>query len=307
MAAGPTDMEPTADPTRGLLRWLATHDLPRQMVLLCSHTEVPGGESDQVLVQVPGCLADASIALPAQVLAWGVPEVAVLPCQEARAAVEARLQQWLETITNSLVRLAEPPRRRLRLRGPEVLQLEAIPVSRRALLGLGSTDGSPLDLDADETARTLHALRLLADRGMAAPTVSPAQDRLPPEPSPARQLLVDACTACGVCVRACPHDALRLLHDDGVSLLLHAQSACRGELACMEFCPVAAITDAGPIPLLQLWDEPEAELTAVASTQCPRCRTRHTGAPDSYCPTCEFRTSNVFGSALPPGFRPPAR
>jgi NAD-dependent dihydropyrimidine dehydrogenase PreA subunit len=270
---------------QGLLRWIAAHDVPRRVVLLCDDTPLPDAGRGDLVVRVPGCLKDASIGLPAQLLACGVPEVVVVVCGDSPDEVRATADLWRRTILSG-VEVDDDP-------APRVRWLGATPVSRRGLLGLRSLEGFPLDLDADETARTLAALGILRDRGQAAPEVS--------EASPARALAVVGCTACGVCVEACPHDALALVHDGATSTLLHARDACRGDLDCVRLCPVDAFTDGGPIPLDDLAREPGRTLAVVATTTCPRCFARHGGASGVLCPACTFRVENAFGSSLPPG------
>lgn len=291
-----------ADPTRPLLAWLATHDLPSRVLLLCHHAPTPGGERTWLVVRVPGCLDQVSIALPAQLLAVGVSEVVAVECSRATADVRRHVGQWAGTITSGISLLEDPaPSGR---RGPEVLRLDAMPVSRRGLLGLGAAREFPFDLEADETTRTLAALEVLREQGQAvADSTGPAgeADSAPGDPSPARALQVDGCTACGVCVQACPHDALQLILDGQISTLSHRRDACRGELECARLCPVQAITDAGAATLQELWQQPRVDLITVTTTVCPRCRARHTGAAETFCPACEFRSANAFGSWLPPG------
>ena len=278
---------------QGLLRWIAAHDVPRRVVLLCDDTPLPDAGRGDLVVRVPGCLKDASIGLPAQLLACGVPEVVVVVCGDSPDEVRATADLWRRTILSG-IEVDDDPAPRVRWRKtPEVLRLGAAPVSRRGLLGLRSLEGFPLDLDADDTARTLAALGILRDRGQASPEAS--------EASPARALAVVGCTACGVCVQACPHDALTLVHDGPTSVLAHLSDACRGELDCLRLCPVDAVADGGAIPLEALAREPRRTLAVVATTTCPRCFARHDAASGSLCAACAFRVDNAFGSSLPPG------
>ncbi|MBK7822757.1 MAG: 4Fe-4S binding protein [Tessaracoccus sp.] len=281
------------DSTLSLLRWLAAHDVPRRMVLLCPDAPVPDIGRGAVAVRLTGCVADASIGLPAQLLACGVGEVAVVICGDRAEEVRALGERWRATIVTGVEIVESPPPPGRWRKAPEVLTLGAIPVSRRGLLGLAGAGPFPLDLDGDDTARTLAALDLLRARGQAVLEVR--------EESPARALAVDGCTACGVCVHACPHDALSLTHDGAVSKLVHLRDACRGELDCMRLCPMEAISDGGPIPFDDLAGEPGRVLAAVATTACPRCQARHAGGRGTYCAACAFRVANPFGTSAPPG------
>ncbi len=49
----------------------------------------------------------------------------------------------------------------------------------------------------------------------------------------------NTCTGCGICIDACPHQALELI--DGLAKLTKPE-ACDGDGACAEACPVQAIT-----------------------------------------------------------------
>ena len=49
----------------------------------------------------------------------------------------------------------------------------------------------------------------------------------------------NTCTGCGICIDACPNQALELV--DGIAKLTHPEK-CDGDGACAESCPVQAIT-----------------------------------------------------------------
>ena len=52
------------------------------------------------------------------------------------------------------------------------------------------------------------------------------------------QIIAEKCTGCGVCVEACPNDALQVV--DGLAVL--EQAACTQCQACIDACPEGAIT-----------------------------------------------------------------
>ncbi|WP_324653574.1 DUF362 domain-containing protein [Georgenia sp. H159] len=289
-----------ADTTRPLLRWLAAHDTPDRVVLLCDDAVVPTVARRSLVLRLDACVKDTGLGLPAQLLAAGVDVVEVVPCRTHPEETAAQVASWCSVLTDGVVPFSPPTRRRAS--HPEVLTLGRIPLPRRVVLGLGARDSSPLDLELDDAARTLAAVRLLTDSGRVsarpATPVSPAGGAVPA--GPAAALSVSGCTACGVCVRACPHDALVLEHDGATSTLTHQREACRSELECLRLCPVDAFSTAGPLPLADLLDSPVVTLAEVVTATCERCGAPHPASDGSLCPTCRFRQGNVFGSALPP-------
>lgn len=291
-----------ADTTRPLLRWLAAHDPLEHVLLACAGTTLPRVARGTVVVRLDGCLKDTGIGLPAQLLAVGVDVVEVLPCPTAPDEAAAQVASW-RTVIDGVAPFA--PARRVRSR-PEVLTLGQIPVPRRVVLGLSLRD-LPLDLGLDDAARTITALRLLEAAGRTRPRPTTPHDPGPAQvdgagpPAAAATLAVTGCTACGVCVRACPHDALVLEHDGDGSTLTHLREDCRSELDCLRLCPVDAISTAGPVPLAELLEEPVVTLSEVSTAACERCGARHPAVEGPLCPPCRFREGNAFGSALPPG------
>ncbi|WP_413450739.1 4Fe-4S dicluster domain-containing protein [Georgenia phoenicis] len=281
-----------ADAVRALLRWLAAHDCPERVLLACADAELPRVARGTVVVRLEGCVRDVGVGLPAQLLASGVGAVEVLPCPDAPDAAAAHVAAWSAVLPDGVTPFVAPRRGRSR---PEVLVLGRIPLPRRTLLGLGLRDTTPLDLELDDAARTLAALRLLEESGRARPREAPAVEH-----PAATRLLVDGCTACGVCVRACPHDALVLEHADGTSTLTHLREQCRSEHECVRLCPVDAYSAAGPLPLAELLEEPVVTLARLTTAACERCGAKHPADEGALCPTCRYRGSNAFGSALPP-------
>lgn len=290
-----------ADPTRALLRWLAAHDTPERVLLACTDAPVPRVARRTVVVRLEGCVRDVGVGLPAQLLASGVGAVEVLPCPAAPEEAAAHVAAWAAVLPDGVAPFTAPRRARVR---PEVLVLGQIPLPRRTLLGLGLRDTTPLDLDLDDAGRTLEALRMLEASGRAVPRGAPAEPAetagAPAAAAAAARLLVDGCTACGVCVRACPHDALVLDHADGVSTLTHLREQCRSELECVRLCPVDAYSTTGPLPLAELLEEPVVTLAQLRTAACERCGARHPADEGALCTTCRYREGNAFGSALPP-------
>jgi NAD-dependent dihydropyrimidine dehydrogenase PreA subunit len=52
----------------------------------------------------------------------------------------------------------------------------------------------------------------------------------------------ERCTGCGLCIEACPADAIHLVEDTAGRYAVVDAQACRACEACVEACPVGAIT-----------------------------------------------------------------
>lgn len=220
--------------------------------------------------------APPGIGLPAQLLAVGVEQVLVL-------ADDDTLDVWRQSLGTTVAPLG-PARRGWRR--PRQVVFGQTPLPRRMVLGLPVR--CPLDLSCDDADRTSAALALLR-----------ARQRIPddgPAHHPASRLVVSGCTACGVCVQACPTSALELAHDGTTSVLTHHAGRCRSNADCLRLCPAQALSAAGPVTFDQVLDDPTTVLATLTTTTCPRCGARHVGDTGSLCPLCAFRRTHVFGS-----------
>lgn len=182
---------------------------------------------------------------------------------------------------------------RLGLEVPEGLPAGALadvarpPVSRRSALGLRRAEAALHPASSDAHQRLLESL---AVAGVDDASVS----------SPALALEATGCIACGVCVQACPHDALSLTHAGGLSTLTHDPSQCHGERACITHCPAQALSSPAPLPWQAALEEGTTTLTTVNTTTCRRCRSRFPDDGDHTCPHCRARSADPFGVHLPP-------
>lgn len=281
----------TVDETLALLRWLSCTDVPAEVVLACGHARPLHVRGDRLGVVLDGCLAEASVGLPAQLLAMGVGRVLVAGCPVRPTEVADRTAAWARVLPD--VRPAGTKAARGWRRGA-VLALSQVPYPRRAVLGLPTH--SALDLHLDEAARSVEALRLLRDSGRA--VVSEGDGDVADESS-AVGLSAVGCTACGVCVRACPSDALRLDHGADLSVLSRQRDACIGCLECVRLCPAEALSPLGSLALEDLVARPDEILAEVATRACVRCGARHPGTSEDLCAACRYRRDNPFGSRWP--------
>lgn len=302
--------------SRNLLTWLASVDeWPEAVVLGCEHTDPFAVGRNQVGLRIPGCLGEAELALPAQLLACGVTKVLLADCVEHPEAVARQRSTWHQLLPDVDPDPAASPGR-FRRTGA-VFELARPAFSRRSALGLSAPRILPLDAALDDQFRTVQALRLLRDQGRtrAAAAVAAATTpsaALPADPQPinappvptgqgvAVELRAEGCTACGVCVRACAHQALSLTHLKGTTRLSHNTDLCRSDQNCVQLCPETALSVVTELSVTDLADRGAVQLAAIDTRVCARCGDRHADTGSELCPPCRYRSENAFGSQLPP-------
>ena len=223
-----------------------------------------------------------------------------LPAIRATLAVANRLVG----LDSDLFKVASTAKRRRFGRSP-VYGLHRLPVSRRRLLFLTHLDHAWMpDVAADQRARVLAALRQLRGPGTSLDDVS---DLLLPSAS----LVATGCTACGVCVRACPTGAISLekaeqtsVNGGGTFTLTALASRCFDCGRCVALCPSGALVRAGQLDWALLADAGTGTGTIASGSvhRCARCGDDFaSGQSDQCCPICQFRLENPFGSRLPFG------
>ena len=277
-------------PHRAVRRQLA--DLrPGRPVVVCSECSAPTGSEASPTVVLGCCLAE--VPLHRVVDLWaarrrlGVDLSCCTRPSDARAHLGALA--WLADF--DLDASLAP--------GRFVLAVARPPVSRRGLLGLGRTPHAvqptapsrtpPLPLWAAGATRPAQA-RLSSSRPVSSSAVCSGSGGV--------RLGAVGCTACGVCVRACPHEALTLTVSGGVATLAHLRARCRGERRCLDLCPERALSDGGP---LDLRDAAGAvALATLAVRACARCGATIPAGGEALCRVCRARRAKPLGSALPP-------
>jgi ferredoxin len=118
------------------------------------------------------------------------------------------------------------------------------------------------------------------------------------------------CTACGACARVCPSGALQFYNDGDQHFRLTFQAwSCIACGACTRLCEPNAIEMRNSATFHQLFgDEATQLLISGDLARCQHCQTLFAARPDTQlCSLCEFRSKNLFGSRLPPGFQPGRR
>lgn len=272
-----------AEQRHRLYRW--ARDMNPDVVLVCAEAQLPRFPRNHSPVLLPGCAGEDPSLGPA-LLACGAQRVRVLPCRDVHPERCA-----------AGVGLVEAPRGRV-LRAAEYLDATQVPVSRRALIGLGTLGHG--EIVVDPNAPTMIRLAQAHEVLGAEPDTGIELD--------APRLVASGCQACGVCTQLCPSSALELTVVDSVANLTQNVAACTGEQSCVASCPYGALTGSGQLQLADLVDGEVRELTSFPVSQCRRCGADFPqgegegGKAKTLCPTCERTTADPFSSWLPPGF-----
>ncbi|WP_407342657.1 NADH-quinone oxidoreductase subunit I [Pengzhenrongella phosphoraccumulans] len=304
----------------GLQRWLSHQAGDVLVELVCAeHPDPSAGAPERTVVRLPGCASEVAPHELLELLLLGAARVVVRVDGCARSDdVRAHLAPTLALLAAGLVdRLTvdagpEPEqavptdlprrgRRSRRERRRPVLDAAAMPVSRRGLLGLERATVHELPALSDDP----HDRLVAVVRALVAPTAALAD-----VPAPALRLAASGCTACGVCVQACPAGALVLRHGPGgeqvsISTLLHDPAACNGCTRCIDLCPEHVLVSAGRWAWDRLLVDAEIPVVTVTTALCARCSTSFpVSSGERLCPVCTFRRHHPFGSTLPPGVGP---
>lgn len=325
MTDGPEGAAGVTDVPR-LLRWLRAKEPGTVVVLVCSGAPEPRAHHGELVIAWPGCLRDASVGLPSQLLAECAARVEAVLCAahgtsspgaaSHGAAAAARdgaapqtggppqtgapapvrgepLATW-RALTPGLVSEHSPTRG---LRRGEHLDASAVPLPRRALVGALGT--GPLDLDADDQARTLAALDVLAADGrIPDPAVV-----LAGLPARGRRLLVSGCTMCAACTHACPEGALAIVEGSEAGSargLVHDPARCRSCGACLAACPVGALAPGDAISLAEARSGGSELLAASATSICAHCGNPFPEDGTATCPVCTAQARAPLSSEIPP-------
>ena len=250
-----------------LLAWTAA--TRPDLVLLCEHSPTRRIPRTHTPLRLPTCVTELPDHAVPEILLAGARSLALV-CEHSPDLLDA-----LGPL------LSDPPTGGIRRRADEV-SAEEIPVPRRALLGLPGNAG--IDTSAPDDVRLATALRLLGVEF----------DR----PTSASALHADGCTACSVCVTACPSGALALIGEDTTDLV-HDRTSCTSCMRCVRLCPPGALSSAGSISLRTLSNYPQVSVETMPTAHCERCAQLFRSEGEPLCPTCAFRRATPFGSVLP--------
>lgn len=277
-----------------LLRWV-TGTRPERLIVLCFDAPADAAGAGATALRLAGCLAD----LPAHrlvdlALASGGSVVAAHDACPAAAALPHLEPLPALTGVRVTVRAQTPEPGQ-----PAVVVDEAQPPVGRRFLVRRPTEPPVIEhaADSDDQARLVASLRALGVLGVPDGTTDAGA-------APGVALDVTGCMACGVCVRACPHDALALTHTADVSTLTQRPDRCHAEGACAAACPEHAIRLGEPHAWATALAAEPVAVARLRTRACGRCGTRITvDRPGGLCALCARRRTEPFGWDVPDAVR----
>ncbi len=259
---------------------------------------------DIIAVSLPGCVRALPLSGYLELAIAGATSVHLVPgpcCAgqaEPEAVTDARELVGRHGLATELS--AQPPAQPRFGRSHPVVAATALPLPRRAVLAPWLLTRLPARA-RDERDRLLDAFRALGEPVPAAPAAPAELASAPPD---ALLLAASGCTACGVCVKACPPRALSLEPVGSGQALREDVALCTACGDCLRLCPQDALSSRGAATWGDVRDRTVLTLATVPmAAPCSRC-----GAPlsegaghDGLCPVCAYRKAHPFGSAMPPG------
>ncbi|WP_054952740.1 4Fe-4S dicluster domain-containing protein [Flaviflexus massiliensis] len=188
----------------------------------------------------------------------------------------------------------------------QIFSSDDVPHSRRDLFGIAGNMAELPDETLLGEERERLALNLLMEKeGIPVSALADA-------PSHGLNLQTTGCTACGVCVKACPVDALELSYleigpDRRISTLSMFDAACVGCRKCIDLCPEDAFTVRGNTSWETRLGEPvKRPLETIPTVQCEKCKTYFPMSQGgTLCQTCKATRDNPFGIRWPEGVPKP--
>lgn len=261
-----------------------------------------GGHSDGRSVTVlDDCLAVAPRRVVVEPLAAGTATVIV------RTSGCERGSELAERFSDLVAVLGD----RLRLCVEEEPDPAAARVDRRALLGLpGGSESSDVHVEVHRAAvlddEEGPDQRRLVTAVAAVLGAREVDDTLLATPAPGLRLHArrghrkTGCTACRVCVLACPEQALSLAVDADLATLTQLPMNCSGCEECVQACPEDVLAVAHGLSWAEQLDDTSVPLATVHTSVCGRCGARFPSWQGEYCEVCTFRRDNPFGMHLPP-------
>lgn len=307
----------------GLYRLLrCVESLPDRTALdlVCAHHPAASvaGRDVTAVVQLDNCLSELGPSAFAGLMALGVKRLrlrldacATCPLRVLQPQIEQSVARARQILTacglQECLRLTLSPDDGGRQR--PLYQSRNPPVSRRGFLTMFAPGSAPqakmiapVDEEAPDTARhpsrdrqrLLNALHCLAG----------IQDRWDSTvPIEAEGFILfrvqETCTACGVCERVCPTEAMRVIKDAAAFAIEFTPGGCTDCGLCLTYCEPGALQAAGAPSAGQVLG---AALTLYQGLlrECARCKTRFAGPADErLCPVCRYRRSHPGSVRLP--------
>jgi formate hydrogenlyase subunit 6/NADH:ubiquinone oxidoreductase subunit I len=312
------------DGVQSLLTCVARVDTNR-IELLCEKNPFgdQGCSSETIGVQVHGCLAGLGTGALMALVALGMESIMVRTdaCSECAwgtlqtlidehvAQTQELLGAWNKaTIIESISNIQETHMR-------PMWNAHNPPLSRRDLFRLVSRQGQvALARSIEQKKPGLnhkpgHDRRRIIN-AVEHQSVSKAEnDPILVGKSYAALSVSDSCTACGVCAHACPTDALHYTTNPEKTTfqLTISTQFCIGCELCTYVCaPNAVVVDHTPSFSKVFGLEVASILREGELAKCEKCNGAYaSNLGTRFCPACDYRQKNPFGSIMPPGIKIP--
>jgi len=301
---------------RALLDWVSRQPEGADLELACpEHPDPARGPRGREVVVAPDCLEGVGSHLLLELLVAGA---ASLTLALAGCAARDVVRDRSSTLIALLDQLGHTGRLRCTETGERGLRrpvhaATSMPVGRRQLLFLPQAPRRELP----DTSATPHQRLVTAVRALAGGAHEAAQAAVHEPGAPALRLASRGCTACGVCVQACPEEALAIevittgtssagpasgdTHPRGDETHLWLRpAACSGCRACLDVCPAGALSADGQEAWGVLLTDAEVVLETLDTAACRRCGGRFPADGGALCPVCAYRSTDPFGTTLPP-------
>ncbi len=271
-------------------------------------------------IRVQGCLAGLGCGAYLALAAFGLEHILVrtdacsgcawgtLPKQVKAQVRQAKqfLEAWGKAETLDCVSEFDSPLER------PLWEATNPPLSRRDMFRMLAQQGKVAMARAIENERTKPGHRPGRDRlrllGAVTHLPAPQPGYIGSflDPDFAWVSISEACTACGVCARACPTNALQFdknENETAYTLKISVRN-CVGCEMCMHVCAPSAITLDHTPTFAQIFGDEIVTLQEGELIKCERCGIPMAAKPNVHlCPLCDYRQTHPFGSMLLPGFK----
>jgi ferredoxin len=280
-----------------------------------------GVDGDTTAVQIQSCLASLGVGIYSGLTALGLEHILVRTdaCAQCRwQSLKPSIQKQVEEAQGFLNGWNKPEEIRCvaQLDQPAarpLLQAKTPPMTRRDLFRMAVLQektalARELNPSAVDEKQHINPDRLRLAAAVSRLGDPKSADRVALDGLDFATLTAtDTCTACGVCSRACPSNALRLYVNESETRFALALDPrlCMGCEVCVQVCAPAAITVNHQPGYNEAFPSEIIALQSGELSKCQRCGTRMVKrSGETLCPLCDFRRKNPFKQAAPPGIKP---
>jgi ferredoxin len=297
------------------------------MEIICEKHLAPaeGAPATEIAYQIRGCLAGLGTGAYLALFALGAENIIVrtdacedCPWGALRPRIETQIQetknlleawQW-EGRLSSLSEILDIEKHERHL-----WNTENLPVSRRDLFRLSSQQSDfafARELAGESEDKKVHPsrnrFRLIASIRNLIKTHPVIQGIILDRIGFAKLTIDETCTACGACSRICPTGALIFESNtkEKTYRLSFAPDLCIDCGVCLQACMHHSITlNSEPSFQYVFGSSEPTTLREGGLTRCVGCKVWFASeVGEEYCPSCEYRRKNLYGSMIPSDWQP---